>query len=133
VTVIAGVAARNVSRVLACGGDAVVTGATIPDYLGVINGDWRCPYRRVMAIFTDICRLNVSRALAGRIRTIVATDTIAEDVHVVENCRRPGMGCVTVVAGIAACNMSRVLTGGANAVVAADAVSGKAGVIEYSG
>ena len=73
------------------------------------------------------------RALASRLCAVVAADTVAEDVHVIEIRGQPGAGKVTVVAGVVACYVSRVLAGSIKTVVAANAVAGHAAMIENSG
>jgi len=71
-------------RVLTDSSDAIVAGTAGADYLRVIDGQHgREPVRRV-AIFTDICRLNVSGILASRVRTVVTADAISSDIDVIE-------------------------------------------------
>ena len=82
--VVAGVGTRNVSRVLAGGRDAVVTGTATPDHLSVIDGHHGREDICAVAVFTDIRRQNVSRVLASCIRSVMATDTVAAYVYVVE-------------------------------------------------
>ena len=55
-TVVAGVAAGNVRRMLAGGNHTIVARATCSDYLRVIDDGRRHPDRRAMAIFADIGR-----------------------------------------------------------------------------
>ena len=83
-TIVAGIAACDVGRMLAGGSDAVVAGTTIADYLGVIDSNRRYPYRRAVTIFADVRRLYVCRALAGRLRAVMAADAVSEDIHVRE-------------------------------------------------
>ena len=83
-TVVAGVAARNVCRVLSGGNDAVVTRATISDYLGMIDGKHRGENIRVVAVLADIRCLNVCRVFAGRVRAVMAAGTVTGDIDVVE-------------------------------------------------
>jgi len=87
VTVIAIVAAGNVSLVFAACGGAVMTGAASSQYLGVIDGYHGGPEIRGVAILADIRRLNVRRSFAGRLRAVMAAYAIAGDVQVVEICR----------------------------------------------
>lgn len=83
-TVIAGIAADNMCRVLARCRDAIVTAATGPDHLRVVdNHHWHKNIRGV-AVFTHIRRLNMYRAFTCCIRAVVATNTIAGDIYVIE-------------------------------------------------
>jgi len=117
-TVVAGVAACYVSRVLTACSDPIMAGATGSQNLCVINGDHGLPHIGRVAVLADICRLNVRRAFAGRRRSVMAANTISDDVHVIEIRRQPGNRGVTVVAGIAARDVSRVLTDRSDAVMA---------------
>jgi len=72
VTIVAGVAAGNMSRVLSGCGDAVMTGAASSQYLHVINSDHGCPEIRGVAVLADVRRLNVRSILAGRVRAVMA-------------------------------------------------------------
>ena len=83
-TVVAGVAAGKVRRVLAGCRDAVVTGATGAQYLGVIDSDYRRPQVRGVAVFADIRRLNVRRSFAGCLGAVMAADAVAGDVQMIE-------------------------------------------------
>ena len=85
--VITVVIARQVSRILAGRGHAVMARAAGTHYLGVVNGKGRRPYIRVVAVFADIARLNVRGALARGFRAVVATEAVASDIHVIEICR----------------------------------------------
>ncbi len=83
-TVVAGVATRNVRRVLAGGNDAVMAGAAIADYLGVIDGKHRGENSCVVAVLTDIRCLNVGRVFTGCVRAVVTAGTVAGDIKVIE-------------------------------------------------
>ena len=84
VTVVAGVAARDMCRMLADCGDAVMAAVATSDNLGVINGHSRRKDIGAVAIFTDICRLNVSTVLTGCVRAVMAADAVAGDIQVIE-------------------------------------------------
>ena len=129
-TVVAGVAAGYVRRVLAGGDDAVVAGAATPHYLCVIDATCRHPYRRTVAVFANIGRQNVRRILTSGLRAVMAADAIAEDIHMSKICRRPRCRSVAVIAGSAACYVSRVFAGRSNAVVATNAITDDVTVIE---
>ena len=83
-TVIAIGATGNVCRVLACGYYAVVAGAAGTEYLCMVYRVNRHPDIRVMAVFTNIGRLNVREIFAGGFDAIVATDAVANDACVIE-------------------------------------------------
>ena len=83
-TVIAIGATGNVCRVLACGYYAVMAGAAGTEYLCMVYRVNRHPDIRVMAIFTNISRLNVREVLAGGFDAVVATDAIANDACMIE-------------------------------------------------
>ena len=86
-TVVAVVAARNMRRVLASCIRAVVAGAATSKYLRVIDSRNGRKYSRIMAVFTDICRLHVRGILADCLRAVVTTDTVTGDIHVIEKHR----------------------------------------------
>ena len=131
-TVIAGIAAGNVRRMLAGGNDTIVARATGSDYLRVIDDGRRHPDSRAMAIFADVGRQNVRLIFAGRLGAVMAADTVTKDVYVFEIRRYPG-GCeVTVITGITAGNMRRILAGRSNAVMATNTITNNAKVIENS-
>ncbi len=83
-TVIAIGATGNVCRVLACGYYAVVAGAAGTEYLCMVYRVNGHPDIRVMAVFTNIGRLNVREIFAGGFDAIVATDAVANDACVIE-------------------------------------------------
>jgi len=91
-TVIAGVAAGDVSRLFARRGDTVMTGAAAAQNLCVIDGKRGRPNVRCVAVLANIAGLYVCRGLAGGLRAVVAAHTIASDVDVVEVSRQPGNG-----------------------------------------
>lgn len=56
VAVVAIIAARDMSRMLSCCGDAIMTGAAATQNLRVIDGHRRYPHRHAVAVLTDIGR-----------------------------------------------------------------------------
>jgi len=74
-----------------------------------------------MAILTDIRRLNVGKVFASGVDAVVATETTARDVVVIEEGGNPARGGVAVVAvvtasdvvGVFACRNGPVMTGSA--------------------
>ena len=83
-TVIAISATGNVCRVLACGYYAVMARAASSEYLCMVYRVNRHPDIRVMAVFTNISRLNVREVLAGGFDAVVATDAITNDARMIE-------------------------------------------------
>lgn len=63
---------------------AVMTRTAGTQNLCVIDGNSGSEYGRAVAVFADICCLNVGLVLAGCLDTIMATDTVACDIGVVE-------------------------------------------------
>lgn len=86
VTIIAGIAARDVGWVLARCSYAVMTGSAAPDDLRVIDCQNRRPGVRCVAVLADVRRLDVCGCLSGRVRPVVATNAITRDVCMIE-CR----------------------------------------------
>ncbi len=70
-----------------------------------------------MTVLTNGGSQYVCIVLTGRICAVVATGTIAGNARMVEICRRPGDGCVAIVAVVTTCEMSGVLSGGGDAIV----------------
>jgi len=85
--VIAIIAARNMCCMLAGGRDAVVARAAGTDDLGMVNGKNGPKHVGVVAVLADVCGLNVRRALAGCLDTVVAINTVAGNVYMIEICR----------------------------------------------
>ena len=87
VAIVAGITARDVSRVFPRRGDAIMTGSAASQYLGVIDGQDRRPQVRRMTIFADVCGLYVRRSLPGCVCAVMAAYAVAGNVHMVEICR----------------------------------------------
>ena len=83
-TVIAIGATGNVRRVLASGYYAVMAGAAGTEYLCMVYRVNRHPDIWVMAVFTNISRLNVREIFTGGFDAVVATDAITNDVCMIE-------------------------------------------------
>jgi hypothetical protein len=60
-------------------GRTIVAAAALANYLAVINTTYRAECIGVMAILTDIGRLNMRWCFTDRGSAIVATDTVAAD------------------------------------------------------
>lgn len=98
VTVVAGIAARDVPRILARCDRSVMAGSAGSNHLRVINVKGRAPYRGGMAVFATIGRLDVGKALASSGVTVVTIKTTPYHVGVVEYGRQPARCLVTVIA-----------------------------------
>ena len=97
---------------------AIVAGRTYADYLVVIDSGRGRPGRRRMAALANVTGIHVIDILARGFGAVVALDTVADDVHVVEIGRYPGHCCMAVIAIIAAGDMGRVFAGRDQAVMA---------------
>ena len=74
----------------------------------------------------------MSGVLAGSIRTIVAGDTISDDICMIENSRRPGSGAVAIVTLLAGYDMRRRFANRLKAIVTGVAAAANRSVI-YEG
>jgi len=117
VAIVAVVAAGDVCRVFAGRGNAVMTGAARAQYLGMIDHVRGRPNFGVVAIFANIRRLHVCQILASGIYAVMAADAVTNNIQVIEGCRSPSNGGVTVVAGVATGDVRRVFADRNNAVV----------------
>lgn len=125
VTVVAVVAARNVRRVFAGCGNAIMTGPAGSEYLSVVNCESGFECRRTMAVLAYVARLYVRRALTDGTRTVVTADAVSDDARMVKNRRKPGRRAVTVVALIARRHVIRGFTGRLAAVMTANTAAGQ--------
>jgi len=123
----------KVSRVHPGSRSAIVARRARAQDLGVINGSNGRPDICAMAIFADIGRLRVQRTLAGRVCSVMAADTVVNDIRVVEICRQPGDGSVAVIAIIAAGDMRRVFADGYHTVMTRAAGPNYLGVVDCKG
>lgn len=132
-TIVTVVAAVDVRRVLACCCSTVVTGAARANDLGVIDGKHGSKDIGRMAILTDIGCLDVRRVFAGGFGAVMAIETAARVIHVIEVRGQPADRRVTVIAISAACNVRRVLASCRDAVVAGAAGTEHLRVIDGNG
>ena len=84
VTIVAVVAAVYVGWILAACNYAVMTCTTRTHHLRVVDGKYRSPYIRCMAIFADISCLHMGERFARRFYAVVAAYAVSCDIHVVE-------------------------------------------------
>lgn len=120
-TVITGIAAVYMCRVLAGCRDAVMAGTAGAQYLCVIDRKHGCPHIRGMAVFADIRGLHMRRTFARSIRAVMTAGTVSGDVDVIEVGGQPARRRVTVVASVAAGNVRRVLASRRDTVMAGTA------------
>ena len=83
-TIVAIIAAVQMCWMFALGRDAVMTGTAGAQDLCMVNGRYRRPDVRIVAVFAHIAGLYMCRILTGSFRAVVATDAVASDIHVVE-------------------------------------------------
>ena len=133
VAVVAGVAARDVRRVLPGGDRAVMAGETGSDDLQMINHVGRRPDDVVMAVLTDVGRIDVVRPLACRLGAVVAAEAVTRDIHMIEIRRDPRVGGVAIVTVVAARDVRRVFPGGDRAVVTGNAGTNDLDVVHCVG
>ena len=122
--VVAVVAARDVRRMFARRGDAVVAGATGSENLRVVYCGNRLEGDRAMAILADIGRLDVRWPLSHCGGAVMAPHAIPGDANVIEHGRQPGCHGVAVLALIVGRNGGWRLAGRLYAVVTSHAAAG---------
>ncbi len=99
----------------------VVTGIAGANDLRVIHQLYWLPHCRDVAIFANVGGLNVGQALAGRIRTVVASTAAANNIGMVKICRYPAVSGMAVVAVITARKVRRGFATGNDVVMAGNA------------
>ena len=77
-----------------------------------------------MAVFADVCRIDMPAVLPGSVQTVVAGETAAGYVGMIKDRRDPQRAVVAVVAIVATDDMSRGLALGRGAVMAGSATAG---------
>lgn len=83
-TIVAGVAAVQVSRVLASRGDTVMTRAAGANDLGVIDSKHGRENVSRVAVLAYVAGLDVCKVFSGSFGAVMAADAIAADIHVVK-------------------------------------------------
>ncbi len=119
----------DVCQASADGNRAVMTGVTRSQNLCVVHDRHGSKQIRVVAVLTNIGRLNVRRILACCLCTVVATYAVTNNIYMVEQCWQPTNRCVAVVAGVRTCNVGRMFAHGGNAIMAGAAGPYNLGVI----
>ena len=82
--VITGIATGDVRCMLAGRNRAIVAGAASTDHLGVIDTNHGLPQVSAVTVFADGGRLDVSRALAGGLDTVMAAGTVTGDIDMIK-------------------------------------------------
>ena len=57
--------------------------------MGVIDGKYGRKHVGRVAVLTDIRRLRVGRIFADRICAVMAANTVARNIYMIEICRKP--------------------------------------------
>jgi hypothetical protein len=115
--VVAGVATAYVGRMFSRRSETVMTRATRAQYLSVINRVSRGEQVGVVTVLANVRGLDVQRVLAGRVGAVVAADTVAGDINVIESRRTPGHRRMAIVTGIIAGNVGGVFSGSYDAIM----------------
>lgn len=123
VTIIAGITTRDMRWVFSGSGNTVVTGSAGTENLGMVDGNDRLEGGRVMAVFANVCRLNMYGTFPGRTHAVVTADAVARNTRVIKNSRNPGRGRVAIIALITGGNMRECLAGRLEAIMTGHAAS----------
>ena len=89
----------------------------------MIDIEGRLPDRGNVAVLANIRRLYVRDAFTGCFNAVVTTDTIANDIQVIENCRNPRRRIMAIIALVTRYDVSRRFSSGLKSVVAGGATS----------
>lgn len=116
-TIVTGVDAGDMRRMLADCDGVVMAGGAGTDNLGVIDRVCRHKDDAVVTVFAYIGGLDVRRRLAGRFHAVVATDAVAHDIDMIEVGRNPRRRCMAIITGIATDDVRRIFAGRNRAVV----------------
>ena len=111
VAIVAGIAARNVSRVFACCCVAVMTGSARAEYLCMVDRRRRHKRECAVAVFTDVAGRYVCQIFSDGGCSIVATNAIIENVCMIKGGRNPPGGYMAVVALITGRDVTERLSG----------------------
>lgn len=98
VAVIAGIAAHDVIRGLACGHDVVVAARARTEHLRVVDSRDGCERRRRVTVLANVRRRDMAEILSGRADSVVTAHAARNDPRMVEEDREPTRGAVAAVA-----------------------------------
>ena len=109
---------RQVIKILAHGGDTIMTTGTGAEYLEVIDRNRGVPDVGTVTIFTDVGRADVIEALtSGRDTVMTIATALCRDVLVIKVGRQPAVTAMTVIALRRSGQMIKILAHGDNAVM----------------
>ena len=74
-------------RVFATGRHPIMTGTATADDIAVIDGEYWRETIRCMTVLASVGGCNMRRVFAGRVCAVVARDTVADDIGVIEHSR----------------------------------------------
>jgi len=117
-TVVTGVAARDVGRILAGCCKAVMTGTARTHDLRMVYGIHRRKYVGIVAVLADVRSRDVCQVLAGGVGTVMTAHTVTGDIDVIKVRRYPSCGRMAIIAIVAAVKMCRGFAGRGDAVMA---------------
>ena len=116
--VIAVFAARDVGRVLARGGVAIVAGSAGPEDLGMVDHVSRRKCHVVVAVLAYVARIDVRGVLTRGLHAIMTIDAVARDVGVIKIGWSPRDSGVPIVTIVAARDVGRMFSSCCIAVMA---------------
>lgn len=122
-TIIAAVAGSEVVGCLTGRSCSIVAGKTGTNNSGVIDTGHRCPAGGPVTVFAQGIGLNMRRVLAGGRGAIVTAGATAGDAVVVEDCARPAVGVMTIVAAVAGIDVGRCLASSSCTIMAGRAAT----------
>jgi len=108
---------NEVTRVFASRDNAVMAGRARAQHLGMIHPDYGAPRGRAVTVLAHVGRQRMCPPFAGRVQSVVTAGAVTGDGRVIEVCRDPGNGRMTVVAVVAARDVVGVLACRDRAVV----------------
>ena len=112
------VAARDMRRVLARGGVAIVAGSAGPEDLGMVDHVSRRKCHVVVAVLAYVARVDMRGVLTRGLHAIMTIDTVARDVGVIKIGWSPRDSGVAIVTIVAARDVGRMFAGCCIAVMA---------------
>ena len=89
------------------------------------------PHGIAVAVFTNVCRLNVCCSLARRNGAVVTRRTATQHLRVIHRYRRlPDNGAVTILTNVSRLDMCQSLASGLSTVVTSKAITNDVVVVE---
>ena len=128
--IVAIVAAGDMRRVFSSCRNTVMTGTAGTGYLCVVDSNGGRPDIGVMAVLANVRRLYVCQILACCFGSVVATEAVARNIHVIECRGPPGNRCMTIIAGIVTGDVCRMFSGRCDAVMTGAAGANYLGMVD---